>query len=240
MEPDMQRLTARGQAGITLIEVLLAMGISVVMLSALAYLLFDSQQELSAKNTAERMQAFQRVAAQYYTAHRSYLLDAMDGDDSGEGAVYCQINIPEGEEVGSPAFSLEKHTCMIDASLLRARRLLPESLSVQNEHGERFLAVFRRIYDEDDLPTANVEMLVLTVLDQAQDYAPNRKRYTESLSVASNLGATGGVLPDGDRGNCLASRSQSLFEVCGNGWKVALNDFLDDAQLGNFTALLNN
>lgn len=241
----MQHLTIRRQAGISLIEVLLAMAISVVMLAGLAYLLFDSQQALRAKNAAEQMQAFQRVAAQYFSSHRSGMLKAMGGDpdnpdDLESAALYCQVDVPRGEEFGTPAFNLGKHTCTIDASLLRAKRLLSDGQVSETPHGEKLVAVFRRIYDDEGLATGNVDMLVLTVLGPDVAYAANRKRYAESLEVAANLGATGGVLADGDRGNCKASRGSATYEVCGNGWKTSLDEFLDADQLSRFSALLSD
>jgi len=52
------------------------------------------------------------------------------------------------------------------------------------------------------------------------------------------MGATGGVLPDRDRGKCVVDAGAGKYEVCGNGWKVKLDDFLDSGQLSAFTGLL--
>jgi len=226
------------QRGISLIESLLALAIAIVMLSALFFLLADGQTELRAKNQAERIQSFQRVAAQYYMGNRSNLLDAMDGDDGGEADVYCRINVPENGEGGQPSHDQARHTCTVDASLLRAHRLLPPSFNDSTPHGEKLIAVFRRIYDEDGIATGNVDMIVLTVFADGGQYLRNDRRHAESLSVAAHLGATGGVLPDRDRGHCKVQRSSGTYQICGNGWHLNLADFLGAEQLDAFAALL--
>jgi len=227
------------QRGMTLLEALLATAIAATMMGALVHLLSDSQTELRAKNVAEQIQGFQRVAAQYFQSHRSQLLDAMDANDKGEAKLYCQINVPPNNiDAGQPAFDLKRRTCMIDASLLQARHLLAKNALQRTAHGEKLVAVFRRLEDENQDLTGNVEMLVLSVLDDRASYARNPKRFVESSSIASYLGATGGMLPDGDRGKCVVDPGAGTYEVCGNGWKLKLDDFLDSTQLSAFNALL--
>jgi len=230
---------SHSQRGITLLEALLATAIVAVMLGTLVHLLSDSQTELRAKNVAEQIQGFQRVAAHYFQSNRSQLLDAMDENTSGEAALYCQINVPNDDlQAGQAAFDGARHTCMIDASLLQARKLLAAGASQKTVHGEKLVAIFRRIEDDEQNLTNNVDMLVLTVLDENAAHVKNPQRFVESSSIASYMGATGGVLPDRNRGKCVMDPGSGKYEVCGNGWKVKLDDFLDNGQLSAFDALL--
>ena len=229
------------QRGVSLVESLLALAIAIVMLSALFFLLADGQTEMQAKNQAERIQAFQRVAAQYFVGNRSNMLEAMGDDAAGEADEYCRINVPDDDaEGGEPSHDQGKHTCMVDASLLRARRLLPDDFKDATQHGEKLVAIFRRIYNKDGEATENADMVVLTVLADGSQYVANDRRHAENLSIASHLGATGGVLPDKDRGHCKAERSSATYQICGNGWQLSLGDFLSNGQLDEFSALLPN
>jgi|GEM_PF-882031 len=230
----------KSQRGVTLLEALLATAIAALMLGTLMQLLSDSQTELRAKNVADQIQNFQRVAAHYYQSNRSQIMQAMENDSNGEAGEYCRVNLDKNGKGGTPAFDLNKNTCMIDASLLQARRLLPERGTNKTAHGEKLVAIFKRRYDDDkEILTQDVEMLVLTVLDKKSNgYTRNKARFSESSSIANYMGATGGVLPDQDRGKCIVDKSKGLFEVCGNGWKLDLQDFLDNSQLSNFRALL--
>ncbi|WP_027015217.1 PulJ/GspJ family protein [Comamonas composti] len=233
------------QHGATLVEGLLALAISVVMISALVYLLVDGQTEMRAKNEAQRLTAFQRVAAQYFTAERETLLGAMDASTQEEheaAALACRIAVPASGEGGTPAYSSEKHTCMVDASFLRSRGLLPAGMSDTNAYGEKLIAIFRRIREKNEqgqwVLSDNVDMVVLPVLAEGLSYTQHESRHAENLSTASMMGSTGGVIPDRDRGNCKAERSSTTYEICGNGWRVQLGDFLTSDQLQAFSALL--
>jgi len=228
------------QRGVTLLEALLATAIAALMLGTLMKLLSDSQTELRAKNVADQIQNFQRVATHYYQSNRSQIMQAMENDNNGEAGEYCRIDLDKNGKGGTPAFDLKNNTCMIDASLLKARRLLPERGTDKTAHGEKLVAIFKRRQDEDtQMLTQDVEMLVLTVLDKkASGYTRNKSRFVESTSIANYMGATGGVLPDQDRGKCIVDKSKGLYEICGNGWKLDLRDFLDSGQMGSFRSLL--
>jgi len=227
------------QRGVTLLEALLATAIAALMMGALVQLLSESQTELRAKNVADQIQNFQRVAAHYFQSNRSQVMQAMENDNNREAGQYCRVNVDRDGKGGQAAFDTKRHTCMIDASFLQARRMLPERGAHKTVHGEKLVAIFKRRYDEDkDLLTQDVEMLVLTVLDDKAEHVRNKNRFIESTSIANYMGATGGVLADRDRGKCKSDKSKGVFEVCGNGWKLDLGDFVDSKQLGAFKALL--
>jgi len=227
------------QRGVTLLEALLATAIAALMMGALIQLLSESQTELRAKNVAEQIQNFQRVAANYFQSNRSQVMQAMENDNSREAGQYCRVNVKMDGTGGQAAFDTKNHTCMIDASFLQARRMLPERGTHRTVHGEKLVAIFKRRYDEDNaLLTQDVEMLVLTVLEDNAQYTKNQARFMESSSIASYMGANGGVLPDRDRGKCKADKAKGVYEICGNGWKLQLEDFVGSNQLGAFKALL--
>jgi len=231
-QPDKQR-------GVTLLEALLATAIAALMLGALIQLLSDAQSELRAKNAADQLQNFQRVAAHYFQSNRSQVMQAMENDNTKQAGDYCRVNVKLDGTGGQAAFDTKHHTCMIDTSFLQAKRLLPERGANKTVHGEKLVAIFKRRYDDDkDILTQDVEMLVLTVLDDKAHYVPNKSRFMESTSIANYMGATGGVLPDRDRGKCKVDKGKNVFEICGNGWKLDLGDFVSSSQLGAFKGLL--
>jgi len=231
--------TAEKQRGVTLLEALLATAIAALMMGALVQLLSESQTELRAKNVADQIRDFQRVAAHYFQSNKSQVMQAMENDNNREAGQYCRVNVKRDGTGGQAAFDTKRHTCMIDASFLQARRMLPERGAHKTVHGEKLVAIFKRRYDDDnDLLTQDVEMLVLTVLDDNAEYVRNKGRFMESSSIANYMGATGGVLADRDRGKCKSDKGKGVFEVCGNGWKLDLGDFVDSRQLGAFRALL--
>lgn len=235
------RLRTRGlkrQRGVTLIEMVLAIGLSILLLTSLSTLLMDAQKEIRATDQAEGLQSFQRAAAEYFLAHRSALLKAMD--DGTDGADLCRTHLNADGSGGVLGVDLVRHTCRIDASLLKARRMLPATMAETNHNGERLIAIFRRLYEDDGDPTDSADMIILAILEPGRSYEASSRRFQTTQSTAALLGASGGYIPDQDRGVCRAVRNSSVYEVCGANWKITLSDYLSEAEIEAFAQLLPN
>jgi len=219
----------KSQRGMSMIEVLLAVSVAVLMLASMTRLMGDARQEMRAQTAADGIRAFQTAAQQYYEANRDALLQAMvDGSDAEQ---LCRLGVDKNGNGGTLANSTTKHTCAFDASWLKAKLLLGENYRESTAQGERLVAILRHIHDQDGQPTGNAELLVVAA-EGAPD--PSESRHAFNLAVASNLGFSGGLVPDRDRGLCNARQ----YEVCGNGWKLDLRDFIDAGQLGHFSSQL--
>ena len=73
-----------------------------------------------------------------------------------------------------------------------------------------------------------------------QPAAQDARKLEELAASQTTLGGTGGLIPVGVLGDCVASRTSATFQVCGNGWKVNLSDFIDNAELTTFANSLPN
>jgi len=236
----------RRQAGITMTEVLLGVAVATAILVGVARFTAQTQGEIRAKNVAEHLQSFQQSAAQYFIANRDAMMSAM-ADGTG-AADYCMIQAnPSDGTGGTQANSTTKHTCALDADWLKFKGVMPGSFKATNTYGQRWVAIFRRIYEpgpdstmgtEDDVATGNADMLVVGMNVAGALSAP----FNELATAAEIIGGNGGVIPDQDRVTCKAIRSSSTYEACGTqgGWKVNMSDFIDNAQLATFAAGLPN
>jgi len=222
----MQRLK-RPEQGFGMIEVLLAIGIALMMLTGISKLMSDARREMGAQSAAETLRAFQTAAQSYYEAHREAILKVTE--DGTEASTYCQVQVGGGSS-GVAAFDTGKHTCAFDASLLKARLLLPANARETNDSGERLVAILRQIYAEGE-PTGHAEILIVAA-DASPDHSPGR--HEKNLAVVANLGHSGGLVPDRDRGICNAHELQ----VCGNGWQIQLDNFLGAEQIERFKGQL--
>jgi len=211
----------RRQHGLGMVEVLLAIGIAVMMLTGISRLMSDARREMGAQSAAEGLRAFQTAAQAYYEGHREALLGATE--DGTDASTYCVA-------AGLAAFDTGKHTCAFDVAQLKARLLLPENARETNEYGDRLVAILRQIY-ADGQPTGHAEILIVAA-DGVSDGSPGR--HEKNLAVVANLGHSGGLVPDRDLGVCNAHELQ----VCGNGWKVQLDNFLGAEQIEQFKGQL--
>jgi type II secretory pathway pseudopilin PulG len=217
------------QRGMSMVEVLLAVSVAVLMLASMTRLMGDARQEMRAQAAADNIRSFQTAAQQYYEANSEALLAAMaDGSNAGD---YCRLNVDEDGDGGTAAYSTSRHTCAFDVSWLKAKLLLGENFRESTAQGEHLVAILRHIHDDDGEPTGNAELLVVAA-DATTDASESRHAF--NLAVAGNLGFSGGLVPDRDRGVCNAYQ----YEVCGNGWKVDLRDFINASQLGSFSSQL--
>jgi len=220
--------------GISLVEVLLAIAVATAMLAGAFKLMVDNQRELRAQRVAEHLQTVQQAAAEYFLLHRGEMLDAMaDGEPTPR---HCRIAIDENGEGGSATHNGQLHTCTLDTSVLRHAGLLPAQFSPNNAYGEQWLAIFRRIYYNNEA-TGHADMLLVAV---QEDPLPYGTRYQDSLAVMNRLGGSGGLIPDGVRGPCVFDPAAERFDACGNGWRVNLRDFLDDNALSRIAQLITH
>lgn len=209
----------RRRRGVTLLEALLAVGLSILLLSSLASLLVEGQRELKARNEAEQLQSFQRAAAQYFLARRAAMLRAMEPGEDRERDPDRVCPLRREVRTQSP-----RVVCGIDAAALLRTGFLPPSFSPHNTFGEPLVAVFRRSTGLDGALGDDVEMLAVALFTSSAS-EPSAQRQATSLSAASLLGASGGVLPTRDNpGRCGANNSEGSW-ACGNGWEVQLEAF---------------
>ena len=72
------------------------------------------------------------------------------------------------------------------------------------------------------------------------EVGPDAQRTEELASSMTTLGGNGGIVPVGDMEACAAIRGSATYQVCGNGWKVNLADFVDATQVTTFSNALPN
>ncbi|TCT10724.1 hypothetical protein EDC22_105224 [Tepidamorphus gemmatus] len=233
--PLVRARSLKRQGGFTLVEMVLAVGLTILMIASLSSLLLDAQREAKAGREAETLLAFQRAAAEYFLANRTSMMVAMESGEDPDRLCRTHLGNPLD---GRPGADAVRHTCRVDASLLKARRLLPSGTAETNSYGERLIAIFRRIYDDDGDPTDNVEMVVLAALEPDRSYVRSDARLRVSQSVAAALGASGGTVADADRGLCRSVAADRVYEVCGSSWKVDLTLYLSESELSAFAQLL--
>jgi hypothetical protein len=221
------------ESGNTLLELVLGMGIVLALSMSVIEMNNKAQAQEKGRLTADTLQAFTQVAAQYFIANRSALESAM----SGLGAVsqangLCAINITALTPLGVPSANVLKHTCAIDTSLLRAKGLWPQSWSIdQGTH--RLVAVFRMLGLPGDASPADEVLILTTELEGGSIRTQGEVLFTASLpefvqqtsASLGSLGASGGYVPPGhDYGTC--HYNTLLKEICGQGWRINMADFL--------------
>jgi type II secretory pathway pseudopilin PulG len=235
MQMNMQTRPRSRQRGLSLLEALLTTALLLAMLGGVARLLSDARDSLHAARAAERLQSFQTAAAEYLLANREPILDAMTtGNDGGQ---WCRMDLLPDGSGGTPSFDTTRRTCRIDATLLKAKGLLPPGHPGTTVQGETLVAIFRRVVQGSQL-TGHVEMLMLATYAGTAAHVPDDRRYLRSVAASERLGASGGWVPDRDRGTCRAVRASSTYEVCGPGWKLDLRDFLTPGEIASFRTLL--
>ena len=233
-----EEMMKKSQSGNMLLESLLAVAIIGMIASAAVPMMKTGRIEESARAIADDMASFQALAAQHFISNRTAYEKAMaDGTDANK---LCKVGVnPETGAGGTQANSTTQKTCAIDGLMLKYLMAMPKDMNLKNRFGESWVAIFRQVYDKatPPKPTGAVDMLVVSavVSGTADAVLPDPDRYAEVVSAAAVLGGTGGYIPDADRSTCIAERETSKFEVCGNGWRVKLDDFLSAADLTAFS-----
>lgn len=229
----------RVQRGFSIMEAMLSMALLAAVLAYALQLSQAGEDQAVGRNNADALSSFSQLAGQYFLANRAAMEAAMkDGTDA---AKYCKIDVAADGTGGTVANSVSKHTCALDATMLRAQGLWPQAMSTSTMGG-RYVGIFRLVHDSGGEPTGVVDAIfVLASLDGTLQPATQDARRLEEMATGQNsLGGIGGVVPVGRVGDCVTSRVSSTFQVCGNGWKLNLADFIDPAQMTTFANALPN
>jgi hypothetical protein len=226
-------LKTTNQIGNSLLE--LVIGLGLVMAMSLAVLEMNNKAQAQEKGRlgADALQAFSQVATQYFIANRVALESTMSGQsEAGLANGLCAINFSTLTPLGVPSANTLKHTCAIDTSLLREKGLWPQSLSI-DQGSQRFVAVFRLLGLPGSSMPADEVLIFSAELQEGMVRTQGEVLFTAAMSqfveqtAASlgSLGAAGGYVPPGrDYGNC--HYNAQLKEICGQGWRVNVADFL--------------
>jgi hypothetical protein len=232
------------QRGSFMFEALLAVLIVGMMAAYAVPMMQAGRIQENGKSTADSFSSFQQAAAQHFISNRSAYEAAMkDGTNADK---VCMVGVdPVTGAGGAQANSVTKKTCAIDGSMLKYLKALPADLSLKNRYGESWVAIFRLIYDNQatPAPTGAVDMLVVSAAvagAAAPQVIPDAERHKENLAAAGLVGGSGGLVPDADRATCVASKTGGKYEVCGNGWRVNLSDFVDPTGVTAFADRLTN
>jgi hypothetical protein len=223
---------------------MLAVALMGLVVSAAMPLIIAGQDEVAARSGADDQSSFQQMAAQHFISNRAAYEAAM-ADGTGAGSL-CRVNVnPVDGSGGSQANSVSLHTCAVDTTMLAYLQALPREMRLTNRFGDRWVAIFRQLYDQQNQPKPNggVDMLIVSSglgLSALGPVTPDDRRHREITTAAAINGGVGGYVPDADRSTCVTSRALEKYEVCGNGWKVNLGDFVDAAQVQLFSARLAN
>lgn len=226
----MKKLTNRNsQKGVTMVEVLLGL----VIFAALSIFVIKMQvqvgEEVKSKQNSESMIDFSDAAANYLLANGQKIVEAMkDGTDASQ---YCVINANPSTGVGTVANNTTKHTCAVDVSFLKFKKVVPENYSDTNRLKQKWTAIYKLVYfDTDNNPATpddtdgSVEMLVIGATNGGKEEKGSASEITTAAHLA---GYNGGFIPDGKWGGCSYDSSTKKACGAGGGWSVDLNQFID-------------
>ncbi len=225
----------RKQAGFTVLETMIAIGLALGALTAVIALQTRGDDQTQGHVKAEEIVSFQTLASQYFVANRSDIEAAMGGDTS-KAAIHCLLNVAADGSGGTVATNTTKRTCAFDGTLLRAKGLWPSSSSV-DLYGGRHVAIVRQVVSTDavPVPTGGDEMLVVfapvsdgnVMTSGSVSFNGDPKRAAAELKAGRDaLGATGGYVPAGaDYGTC--KYNGTMKQACGKTWAVNLSDFIN-------------
>lgn len=229
------RRNGRNQRGFSLAEFGLALALALVMMAVLATRNHDVSNNFRAKAVAQSMTEFSKVAYRYLVNHQEGVLAA--AKDGTEADKYCVINADYVSGVvptSTITANIVKHTCAIDVSWLKHKRMLPQDFPSTNPYGQKWVAIYRVVYADYDYdagtaPTTNGDMEMLVV---ASNSGGGHKYVSveEAMLAASIVGVDGGIIPSVTTGACAYEadnpNNQQTCSVMG-GWRVNLKDFVD-------------
>lgn len=220
----------QSQSGMTLAELLVGMMVAIVMLLMLAKLQVEAVDDMRAKQTAESMQSFTQMAAQYLVANRPAVQAAADAGTTPEQ--YCVLGAsPTTGTGGTTANNTTLKTCAIDVAWLKWKKMVPMDFKETNSYGQKLVAIYRVVYaDYDnnggtaDTTNGDIEMLVVGATNSGNERATTSK---DLGLIADLMGGNGGIIPSGDWGACKYTGTDK--QACGNGggWRVDLTKFLN-------------
>lgn len=228
--------------GVALIELAVALSLLSLILIASLPLMTKGQEVTKAKRIASDYTQFAVAAGAHFDANRSAYIAAMtDGTDADK---LCLVGVdPATGKGGTPTYDETLHRCAVDSSMLKFLSALPTTASSSNAYGDRWVAIFKLVYDRatPPEPTGGVEMLVVSAaVDGSFTQVPADPKVWDSAVTASGYTeGNGGVVPDADRATCVASKAKGRFEACGAGWRIDLADYLAPAELQAFANRLS-
>jgi len=225
----MRKFNQKSQRGLSLIEVLL----SLAVLASISYYLLLQQastaSDLRAKRVADSMKDFSDVATNYLLANKDGVMGA--ANTGANASTYCVINANPSTGVGTVANNTTKHTCAVDVSFLKFKKVVPASYSDTNEYRQKWTAIYRTVYiDHDsnagtpDQPDGSVELLVVASTNGGAEKAPSNE---ELVTAGTMSGFNGGFIPSGTVGNCTYNGTTKQACGSGGGWRVDLNNFIN-------------
>ena len=225
--------------GFALAEMLLAAAVVGLIIASAMPMLNRMADDRASTQTAEEMKAFQEVAVAHLRANRADYEAAMT---NGTGAAsLCKIGVASDGSGGTTANDTTLHTCATDVSMLLYLKALPSTFKLKNAYGEQWVAIHRQVYDGATY-TGGIETLVVSaaVTTGGSALPANNRRYQKAQAAAHASGGSAGVVPDTDRETCVAKRASTTYQICGDGWKVNLADYITAAQLTAFGNRLPN
>lgn len=231
-------MSIKKQRGVGLAELLVGTAIMATVMVFVTSMISRAASDKIAHGVADDFVSFQSASARYFEANRA-AIKAAAIDGTGADKV-CIVNV-NASGIGTAANSVTLHTCAFDASLLKYSRALPDGVAATNVYGQKWVAIFRVIYDAaGTTPTDSVDMLTVATDGTATTEDVDKRRWNQVAEAAASAGGNMGVLPDGNRGSCLAERASATYKACGNGWQVDLKQFISQSELAVFAAGLPN
>lgn len=225
--------------GFALADMMLAVAVMGLVMMAVIPMLNRNSNDANAKSISDDLANFKAAAQAHFTANRS-AYDAAMADGTGASTL-CKVGVAADGSGGTVANSTTLHTCAIDGSMLTYLKAMPTTVKATNAYGEQWVAIYRQIYNAGVATGSDEAMFVSAAITTGGGaVAANDRRYRIATVAASTLGGSGGAVPDTDRQLCVATRSNSTYQVCGDGWKVNLSDFISSTQLTAFGARLPN
>lgn len=217
-----------------MIEMLLAL---IVFATASVYLLrmqAEVSEDQRAKNHAQSLATATEVFTNYLLANKDGIVAAMK--DGTSASQFCVINANPTTGAGTTANNTTKKTCATDMSFMKFKRIAPASMPDTNDLRQRWTAVYRLVYIDDDnnpatpmITEGTVEMLVGGAINGG-----NERPATSVLAgkIVSHAGPNAGFIPDNNTwGTCTYQRTGNANQkqACGPaGWSVNLADFLNN------------
>jgi hypothetical protein len=228
-------------AGSMLLDAVLA----TLVISSLAALAYEWKSEndrlQTGRQVADAKATFIALAGQYFQDNRASFEAAMK-DGTGASS-WCLVGVNADGSGGTPTVDTTLHTCTIDTYFLRAKKLWPAGMNLDEADG-RYAAVFKMEYDTQSTPQPTGGDFMFTPLIQPtgtlSPVAIDSDAYKEARSAMRALGGTGGLVPVGDVIGCANVRATTTYQACGSGWKINLSDYISAPQLAVFANALPN
>jgi prepilin-type N-terminal cleavage/methylation domain-containing protein len=208
--------------GISLLEIIIALAIIGVFLSLSMRMSALNLQKARGMQNAESLLAFREMVIRFYTNNMEGMLQAMaDGTGSDK---YCRIaavgydNSSGVFSGGYGTFDNATHTCAFDAVVLKYKGMWP--FEVPNANKPRWIAIFKRVYENATTPTNDVSVLFVYGHGDGAYVDTNIKKGEEELLAAKDvLGEFGGFAKKDIFLGCNTTKA------CGPSWKVNLQDY---------------